>query len=259
MAINLDAIKAKLNQLQTSNNRTSNLWKPEPGKQIIRIVPYQHNKDNPFNELYFHYDLGKKNFLSPVTHGRPDPVVEFSEKLKSSGNSDEWKLGKKMEPKMRTYAPVLVRGKESEGVKFWGFGKLVYQELLGVIADPDYGDITDPMNGRDILVEFTPAEGAGQFPKTTIRVKPNVTALSEDSNVAKAATDSQPNLSDIFKEPSYDELKDALATWLNPEGEETTDPSSTPSESTTEKKETVTAGVNKVDDVGAAFDDLFND
>ena len=51
MAINLDAIKAKLNQLQTSNNRTSNLWKPEPGKQIIRIVPYQHRKDNPFNEL----------------------------------------------------------------------------------------------------------------------------------------------------------------------------------------------------------------
>ena len=40
-----------------------------------------------------------------------------------------------MEPKMRTYVPVLVRGKESEGVKFWGFGKLVYQELLG----DDYG------------------------------------------------------------------------------------------------------------------------
>ena len=137
MAINLDAIKAKLNQLQTTNTKTSNLWKPEPGKQVIRIIPYQHNKDNPFNELYFHYDLGKKNFLSPITYGRPDPVVEFSSKLKSTGNSDEWKLGKKMEPKMRCYAPIVVRGQESEGIKFWGFGKLVYQELLGVIADPD--------------------------------------------------------------------------------------------------------------------------
>jgi hypothetical protein len=267
MAINLDAIKAKLNQLQTSNNRTSNLWKPEPGKQIIRIVPYQHRKDNPFNELYFHYDLGKKNFLSPVTHGRPDPVVEFSEKLKSSGNSDEWKLGKKMEPKMRTYVPVLVRGKESEGVKFWGFGKLVYQELLGVIADPDYGDITDAMNGRDILVEFTPAEGPGQFPKTSIRVKPNVTPLTEDKNVMDMVTNNQPNLSDIFKEPSYDELKEALANWLNPEGDDTVqDSASTPAETKgdlpwekDEKKETVKEGVNKVDDVGAAFDDLFND
>ena len=44
---------------------------------------------------------------------------------------------------MRTFAAVIVRGKESEGVKFWGFGKTVYQELLGVIYDPDYGDITD--------------------------------------------------------------------------------------------------------------------
>ena len=26
---------------------------------------------------------------------------------------------------MRTFAPVVVRGKESEGVKFWGFGKTV--------------------------------------------------------------------------------------------------------------------------------------
>ena len=260
MAIDLEAIKKKLNQLQTTGARRDNLWKPEPGKQVVRIVPYQHDRNNPFRELYFHYDLGKKNYLSPVTHGRPDPVVEFCEKLKSSGNSDEWKLGKKMEPKMRTYVPVLIRGKESDGVKFWGFGKLVYQELLGVIADPDYGDITDPMNGRDILVEFTPAEGAGQFPKTTIRVKPNVSPITEDKDVATAATTNQPNLSDIFKEPSYDDLKEALANWLDPEGsDEVSDPASTPKEKVEDKKEPVKDGVNKVNDVSKAFDDLFNE
>mgnify|MGYP003135682209 FL=1 len=134
MAIDLEAIKRKLNQLQTTGARRDNLWKPEPGKQVVRIVPYQHDRNNPFQELYFHYDLGKKNYLSPITHGKADPVVEFCEKLKNSGNSDEWKLGKKMEPKMRTYVPVLIRGKESEGVKLWGFGKQVYTELLGVIA-----------------------------------------------------------------------------------------------------------------------------
>ena len=139
-----------------------------------------------------------------------------------------------------------------------GFGKLVYQELLGVIADPDYGDITDPMNGRDILVEFTPADGPGQFPKTTIRVKPNVSTISEDDNVSKAALNSQPNLKDIFKEPSYDELKDALAIWLDPDGETAVDPSSTAPEKVTQKTATP-AGVNKVDDVSSAFDTLFND
>ena len=265
MAIDLEAIKRKLNQLQTVGTRQNNLWKPEPGKQTIRIVPYQYDRANPFRELYFHYDLGKKNYLSPVTHGKADPVVEFAEKLKASGNSDEWKLGKKLEPKMRTYVPVVVRGKESEGVKFWGFGKTVYTELLGVIADPDYGDISDPMNGRDILVEFTPAEGPGQFPKTSIRVKPNVTPLTEDKNVMDMVSNNQPNLTEIFKEPSYDELKEALATWLNPEGnEETVDPSATaaedPKDLPWEKDDKkVTNGVNKVDDVASAFDDLFNE
>ena len=62
---------------------------------------------------------------------------------------------------------------ESDGVKFWGFGKTVYQELLSIIADPDYGDISDSTTGRDIVVERqTPAEAGNQYGKTTIRVKP---------------------------------------------------------------------------------------
>ena len=87
MAIDLEAVKRKLNQLQTVGTRQNNLWKPEPGKQTIRIVPYQHDRANPFRELYFHYDLGKKNYLSPVTYGEADPVVEFADKLKSTGTS----------------------------------------------------------------------------------------------------------------------------------------------------------------------------
>ena len=43
MAINLDAIKQKLNSLQNVTSKSNNLWKPEPGTQVIRIIPYQHN------------------------------------------------------------------------------------------------------------------------------------------------------------------------------------------------------------------------
>ena len=148
--MDINAIKKRLTQLQTTNTRTSNLWKPQPGKTLIRIVPYKFNKQTPFIELFFHYDIGGKSYLSPISFGRPDPIEEFADKLKSSGNRDDWKLGKKLEAKMRTFTPVIVRGEEKEGVKFWGFGKTVYQELLSVIADPDYGDITDPVNGRDV-------------------------------------------------------------------------------------------------------------
>ena len=253
MAINLDAIRAKLNKLQSQTGRQNNLWKPEPGNQQIRIVPYQHDKDNPFLELYFHYDLGEKNYLSPVTHGKPDPVVEFAEKLKATGNREDWQMARKMEPKMRTYVPIIVRGQESEGVKFWGFGKQVYQELLSFISDPDYGDITDLTAGRDIAVEFTPSEGQGSFPKTSIRVKPNQTPATEDKNIAEKIVNDQKDIFSIFKEVSYDDLKDALAKWLDPEAAtESSDTSGTSTEPT------ATSDTKKVEDVSQAFDELFN-
>ena len=149
--MDINAIKSRLNQLQNTSSTANAFWKPQPGKSQIRITPYIENKDNPFVELFFHYSLvSNKTVLSPLSFGRPDPVQQFADKLKSSGDKDEWIQGKRIEPKMRTFAPVIVRGEESEGVKWWGFGKTVYQELLAIIADPDYGDISDVMTGRDL-------------------------------------------------------------------------------------------------------------
>ena len=246
--MDLDAIKSRLNQLQ--NTQTNAFWKPQPGKSQVRIVPYKHDKNNPFSELFFHYSLvPNKTVLSPLSYGRPDPVQQFADKLKSTGNKDEWIQGKRIEPKMRTFVPVVVRGEENEGVKFWGFGKTVYQELLGIIADPDYGDISDSTTGRDIVVERqTPAEAGTQYGKTTIRVKPNVTALSDDSNLLQKLLDEQPAIKELYNEPTFDELKEHLGNFLNP---------SDSTEETTEKEPEMvtTEGSSNVED---DFDKLFN-
>ena len=246
--MDIDAIKSRLNQLQ--NTTTNSFWKPQPGKSQIRIVPYLHDKSNPFSELFFHYSLvPNKTVISPLSYGRPDPVQQFADKLKSTGNKDEWIQGKRIEPKMRTFVPVVVRGEENEGVKFWGFGKTVYQELLGIIADPDYGDISDATAGRDITVERqTPAEAGNQYGKTTIRVKPNVTSLSDNSDLLTKLLDEQPNLNELYNEPTFDELKSHLSNFLNP---------SDSTEETTEKEPemvTTEASSNVEDD----FDKLFN-
>ncbi len=247
--MDINAIKSRLNQLQNTSSTANAFWKPQPGKSQIRITPYIENKDNPFVELFFHYSLvPKKTVLSPLSFGRPDPVQQFADKLKSSGDKDEWIQGKRIEPKMRTFAPVIVRGEESEGVKWWGFGKTVYQELLAIIADPDYGDISDVMTGRDIVVERqTAAEAGNQYGKTTIRVKPNQTALVEDATLSENLLTNQPNIVELYNEPSFDELKGHLQNFLNPSAAE---------ESTDSEPEMVstTASSNVEDD----FDKLFN-
>lgn len=273
MAINLDAIKSRLNKLQNTQRTTVELWKPAPGKHTIRLVPYKFNKENPFIELYFHYNINNKTYLSPMSFGRPDPIVEFADKLKRMGDKEDWKAAKKMEPKLRTFVPVLVRGEEGEGVRFWGFGKTVYQEILGYMADPDYGDITDPNEGRDITVEVVSAEDSGtSYPVTTIRVKPKETPLAATKEETDKYLTSQKEITELYSELTYAELKNVLEGWLNPsatsEDEKSasaetlsstaTDEDDAPFDTTPAPKAAPAAPAKKLDDVAAAFDDLFN-
>ena len=269
---------SRFNSLQNTSKKSDSLWKPTPGKHQIRLVPYKFNKDIPFIELFFHYNINNKTYLSPASFGRPDPIVEFAEKLKRTGDTDDWKAGKKMEPKLRTFAPVIVRGKESEGVKFWGFGKTVYQDILGYIADPDYGDITDPMNGRDIVVEIQSAEDSNAaYPTTTIRVKPSQSKLAESADQIQSLLENQKNITELYSELSYSELKGVLENWLNPGSvtasdevvEELEAPKQAPKQPSADlggtqvvgdlpwEKEETTKPTQK-DDVASAFDDLFN-
>ena len=277
MAINLDAIRGRLNKLQSTTSKKVELWKPTPGKHQIRLVPYKFNEENPFIELYFHYNINNKSYLSPMSFGRPDPIVEFADKLKRMGDKEDWKAAKKMEPKLRTFVPVLVRGEEGEGVRFWGFGKTVYQEILGYMADPDYGDITDPTIGRDITVEIVSAEDSGtSYPVTTIRVKPKETPLVESAEDTKKFLTNQMEITDLYQELTYSELKSVLEGWLNPSATgddeletsvsaQTLSSTASPAESViptpTPKVEAVTEAptpAKKLDDVTSAFDDLFN-
>ncbi len=279
MAIDLSKIKSRLNSLSNTNQKSNLIWKPKPGKQTIRIVPYKYQPDTPFIELKFHYGINNKTYLSPDSFNRPDPIVEFSNRLKKTGSKEDWQTGRKMEPKMRTFAPVIVRGEEHEGVKFWGFGKQVYQEILSVMADPDYGDITDLASGRDIVVEFRTADESGKnFPETSIRVKPNSTTAVDPKDAKMIESiKNQIDILDLFPEPKYEELKEVMNAWLNPEDgpretvsnavvdEESTQPVVAVAESapvaapkTSSKSPTATAAKSNTEDLTKAFDNLFN-
>ena len=275
----------RFSSLQNNTKKSDSIFKPANGKSQVRIVPYKFNKDIPFIELYFHYNINNKTYLSPMSFGRPDPIVEFAEKLKRTGDTDDWKAGKKMEPKLRTFVPVIVRGKESEGVKFWGFGKTVYQDILGYIADPDYGDITDPNTGRDIVLDVMSAEESNaSYPTTAIRVKPATSKLADSPETIQQLLDGQKEITELYQELSYAELKSVLENWLNPSAgtsdeivEELEAPKPKTQPVATQKsvsvdlggtsdisgdlpweKEEASKAPKAKDDVASAFDDLFN-
>jgi hypothetical protein len=273
MALDLAKVKARLEGLKTNSTKSTSLWKPEPGTNVVRIVPYSHNTENPFIELLFHYGMNNKTYISPSSFGRPDPIVEFANKLKKTGDKEDWKKGRGLEPKMRTYVPVLVRGKESEGVKFWGMGKQVYQEILGLISDPDYGDITDLKEGRDLTIEFKTAEQCGKdFPETTVRPrgKPSVAFDASDKGLLEKVKN-QKNVTELWPELSYDELAAVMDTWLNAPAATESDPTPTAEggDTTVDAAPAVAAAsatqkvaavkpASTAKDIAAEFDDLFN-
>ena len=126
---NIKALAARLKQFedgQKANEFSKLIWRPKEGINNVRIVPYKFNPDSPFIELQFYYNLGGKHYLAPITFGKPDPVQEAIETLLASGDESHKIVAKKLAPTTRTYAPIIVRGEEEKGVRFWGFGVHVY-------------------------------------------------------------------------------------------------------------------------------------
>ena len=225
--MDLDAIKKRLGEMQSqANNNSGNskqlFWKPSVGKQVVRVVPNKYNKKFPFTEMKFYYGIGSKRVMaSPSNWGEKDPIMEFAKQLRQTNDKENWRLAKKLDPKTRIFAPIVVRGEESEGVKLWQFGKEVYQDFLNMAADDEIGDYTDIVGGRDIKLNTVGPESTGTpYNKTSVGPSLKTSALSDDQAVVEKLLNEQADPMKVFKPLSYDEMKEALQEWLAPEGEE---------------------------------------
>ena len=225
--MDLNAIKKRLGEMQSQTNNSGGnskqlFWKPSVGKQVVRVVPNKYNKEFPFTEMKFYYGIGSKRVMaSPSNWGDKDPIMEFAKQLRQTNDKENWRLAKKLDPKTRIFAPVVVRGEEGEGVKLGQFGKEVYQEFLNMAADDEIGDYTDIAGGRDIKLTTVGPESTGTpYNKTSIGPSLKTSPISDDSAVVEKLLNEQADPMKVFKPLSYDEMKEALQEWLAPEGDE---------------------------------------
>jgi hypothetical protein len=173
---------------------------------------------NPFQEVFVHYGFSKFPIYALTNWGEKDPIVEFAAQLRKTNDKENWSLAKKLDPKMRVFAPVIVRGEEEKGVRLWEFGKEIYMQLLGIAEDEDYGDYTDINEGRDLTVDVVKGDiGGRQGLKSSIRVKPKTSTLSSDASLIQKFLKEQPSLLEIQRKMEFEALKEVLQTWLSPE------------------------------------------
>ena len=216
----LAAAQNKGGQQREKIDYTKIFFKPKPGKYVVRILPNKYDKAWPIREVQFHYGFSKGPILALSNWGEADPIADFAKGLRKSSDKEDWQLAKKIEPKSRYFAAVIVRGEEHLGTRLWEFGKLTNDQLVGIAADEDYGDFTDITDGRDFTIEATEDIIAGRKGiKCNIRVKPKTTAISEDGALVEKLLNEQPDILAINRRYTYDQLKDVLTKWLNPEEE----------------------------------------
>jgi len=164
--------------------------KLEDGRNVVRILPPK--GDNDFaEEVFVHYGVGKseenKNgtmVVCPTTKGEKEacPVCEYVKelrKLKKKDNDRYDKEARSLGRKKRVYfnaisedtdledfekREVEVDGKKVEKwfsisenkemspVRILGTGIGIFKDVLSFIVDPEYGDITDPKTGLDLII-----------------------------------------------------------------------------------------------------------
>jgi hypothetical protein len=202
MAIDLKKMRQKLTDLKNKGSG-GRFWKPQDGKQDIRIVPTEDG--DPFKSFFFHYNVGNQGFLCPEkNYGDECPVCNFARQLYKEGDDESIAMAKDLTARQRFLSPVLVRGEDGQGVKIWSYSKTVYEELLNLVLNPDYGDVTDVDNGFDLTLEYGKAAGA-RFPSTKITPRRKTSPLCAD----KTEEECTELLESI---PDFDTLYDRVST-----------------------------------------------
>lgn len=163
----LEALKAKMESIDIGGEFQQGFWKPEEGRNIIRILPEVGEMEFFFQEVGRHFNLpdvedADKTLVCPdfTTGGEePCPICEVVQQLYSSGSVEDKELASKWRVRKSFWMNVVVRkagdrgGNTAEGPYIFTPGVMIFQSIQSLISDPDYGDISDLEQGIDIIID----------------------------------------------------------------------------------------------------------
>ena len=180
----------------------------------IRILPTK-DGSSPFVEVKFHevqVDGKWVKLYDPAQEGKRSPLNEVCEGLMMSGVDSDKELARNYRSRKFYIVKVIDRDHESDGVKFWRFkhnhkGDGVIDKIFPIFRNK--GDVTNPENGRDLILSLTLTKAGTGKEYTVINsvLNDDPSALHTDADVAKTWLDDELTWSDVYARKGEDYLE----------------------------------------------------
>jgi|688.fasta_scaffold111012_3 hypothetical protein len=179
--------------------------------KTFRILPGK-DEESPFDEVYYHEKEvnGKFEKIYCLHHndGEHCPLCEAKDALYEEGTEKAKKLASALVARKFYVVKGIDRDKEEDGVKFWRFkhnykGNGIYDKLMSIFKLK--GDITDPREGRDIVI----SSGRDDKNYTVVNsiIPEDISILTKDKDKAKDWFNNVETHRDVYAKKSLEYME----------------------------------------------------
>lgn len=181
MALDLDALKKR------RARRTSSGWTAKEGDNQIRVLPhtsrYFTEQLNDF-ALEFRSHFLRADGMDTAVYRclrdqkQPCAICEVHKRFKESDNANLKQLADQLRASERHLMNIVDLNDPGVGIQLYETGPQVYDAILEFVSNPNWGDVVNPENGKNITVTLTPgSKSRSGFNSYSVLPNPNSTSI----------------------------------------------------------------------------------
>lgn len=179
----------------------------------IRILPSK-DDSSPLVEVNFHETQVDGKYIKlydPAQEGKRSPLNDVRDGLLLSGTEQDKELAKQYRSRKFYIAKLIDRDNEQDGVKFWRFkynskGDGVFDKIYPILKR---GDITDPENGRDLILtlRLTTSPNGKEYTTISSVLPEDPSPLHTDVAISKTWVDDPLTWTDVYSKKPVEYLE----------------------------------------------------
>lgn len=190
---------------KASERRDVSFWRPSVGKNVARVLPHWSGDMGKvfFKKTKVHFGIGpEKNRvvcrLNLNSASEACPVCDYVKDLLQSGRREDAFIAKDIMSRERFAVNMIDVQDPKAGVQVWEMGRGLFNDVLLLFLDDEYGDLDNLESGRHVIIN---RQGEGKT-DTRYHVMPSSTVTRVPQKVMERAHD----LDNIYPIPSSEEV-----------------------------------------------------